>query len=260
MRRLCAGVLVAMVSIGTSAVADISLLAAGGNAPFADPEWPHRGLATELVETALKVGPDPLPHSLAWQQDVTRHPDILTASEADIGYPWIGADCDGAGAATPVCRSFHFSDPIAEVAVLLFTTTEGEFDFRQIADLESRRLCRPARHYSVRVPSSGPYEMREAASPAACFSMLVAGDVDAVAIDEFLGVQQLFALGLTEKVVPLPRPFGTQTLHAVISRTHWRGTTHLYRINAGLARLRGNGGYAEILDRHLTLYWDEIKR
>ena len=85
------------------------------------------------------------------------------------------------------------------------------------------------------------------------------GEVDAVAVNEFLGVQKMFSLGLTDKVVPLPRPLSVEGLHVVISKTHWRGTTHLYRFNAGLAKLKQTDQYNEIVQRHLALFWDQIR-
>ncbi|WP_375228722.1 substrate-binding periplasmic protein [Roseobacter sp. S98] len=245
---------------GPATGADVALVASTGQAPFADPEWPREGLATEILQEALGQSPDTPQHDLIWQDRESAYPELLAGAGVDIGFPWIGADCNGAGAVTPVCRRFHFSDPLAEVAVLLFTTTAGEFLFRNASDLDGRTLCRPARHYVTGSSDAAPFSVVEAETPAACFALLTAGDVDAVAIDEFTGVRQLFVLDLTETVVPLPQPLETQTLHAVISRTHWRGTTHLYRVNAGLARLRETGRYAEILDRHLTLYWEEVAR
>ena len=104
----------------------------------------------------------------------------------------------------------------------------------------------------------GP-EIRQAPDLAECFDLLVAGRVDAVVADEFSGVKQLFDQGLTDSVVPLPRPLGAQTLHVVTSKSHWRATTMLYRFNAGLAELKKSGAYQEILARHVSLFWQELE-
>ena len=56
-----------------------------------------------------------------------------------------------------------------------------------------------------------------------------------------------------------PPPLSRESLHVIISKTHWRGTTHLYRINAGLGALRDSGRYNEIVSRHLELFWEQVK-
>jgi polar amino acid transport system substrate-binding protein len=45
----------------------------------------------------------------------------------------------------------------------------------------------------------------------------------------------------------------------VITKKHWRGTTHLYRFNAGLAALKQSDRYNEIVSRHLNIFWDRLK-
>ncbi|MEP6068335.1 MAG: ABC transporter substrate-binding protein, partial [Paracoccaceae bacterium] len=77
--------------------------------------------------------------------------------------------------------------------------------------------------------------------------------------NEFLGAQKLHAMDLLGTIVPIDRPLSIQGLHVVISKTHWRGTSHLYRFNAGLRALKESDRYREIVNRHLSLFWDEVK-
>ncbi|MEM6619415.1 MAG: hypothetical protein AAF631_08950 [Pseudomonadota bacterium] len=62
------------------------------------------------------------------------------------------------------------------------------------------------------------------------------------------------ALGLQNRVEPLTRPVSSQSLHVIISKRHWRGTTNLYRFNAGLAKLKRSARYDEIVTRHLEIF------
>ena len=73
-----------------------------------------------------------------------------------------------------------------------------------------------------------------------------------------LGEDRLVALGLRSVVVPLERALSTETLHVIISKKHWRGTTQLYRINAGLAAIKANGRHDEIVNRHLGIYMQNM--
>ena len=86
------------------------------------------------------------------------------------------------------------------------------------------------------------------------FRMLADGKVDAVSVNEFLGTVKLKELSLQGKVESLERPVGTQGLHVVISKRHWRGTTNLYRFNAGLESLKKSARYDEIVSRHIELF------
>jgi polar amino acid transport system substrate-binding protein len=74
-------------------------------------------------------------------------------------------------------------------------------------------------------------------------------------VNEFLGYRKIQELGLDEKVVPFERPMSTETLHMIISKRHWRGTTLMYRFNAGLENLKKSQRYEEIVSRHLGIFW-----
>jgi polar amino acid transport system substrate-binding protein len=83
--------------------------------------------------------------------------------------------------------------------------------------------------------------------------------VDAVAVNEFHAVAKLFELGLTEEVVPLPKPLSIYSLHVAAPKIHWRATSDIARVNDGLARLHQSGAYAAIVDRHLQGFWAELR-
>lgn len=86
----------------------------------------------------------------------------------------------------------------------------------------------------------------------------MSGEVDAATFNVFLGASKIVAMGLRGQVVPLEMPLSREALHVVISKRHWRGTTHLYRVNAGLEALRASGRYGEIVSRHLEVFWGQL--
>jgi polar amino acid transport system substrate-binding protein len=49
------------------------------------------------------------------------------------------------------------------------------------------------------------------------------------------------------------------SLHVIISKAHWRGTSHLYRVNAGVSKLKESGRFDEIVARHLELLQQRIQ-
>lgn len=247
--------------------AEMVLVTGSNYAPFTDKDWPGEGMATELVNAALENAPSPVPYAIVWEDDWSRHlGSILADKQADMGFPWLKPDC----VATPDnerCANFHFSDPLVEILIMLFVNAENGFEFRSDADVLGKTLCRPAGYFTHDLDRAGREWLKkglitlvQADSPQACFERLTRGEVDAVTVNVFLGANTIDEMGLRGRVVPLERPLSAEGLHVIISKTHWRGTTFLYRLNAGLAALKDSDRYNEIVSRHLAIFWDKMKR
>ena len=248
------------------AEAELTLLTGGNYLPFTDKSWPGEGMVTELVNAALELSPSPVPYAIAWEDDWSRHLfPLLDQKTYDMGFPWLKPDC----AATPDnerCKNFHFSEPLMDLPIMLFKREGSDFAYESDADVIGKRLCRPAGYFTHdldradrRWLAEGKITLVQPESPEACFEQLMADKVDAVTVNVFLGASKIVAMGLRGRVVPLDQPLSREHLHVIISKTHWRGTTHLYRINAGLAALRDSGRYNEIVSRHLEIFWGQLK-
>ncbi|MEQ5868372.1 transporter substrate-binding domain-containing protein [Sagittula sp. NFXS13] len=246
--------------------AELKLLTGGNFAPFTDPDWPGQGMITEIVNAAMEATPAPVTYSITWEDDWSQHLfPALAEKQFDMGFPWYKPDC----AATPDnerCVNFHFSEPLAEILVLLFVRAGSGIDYQSDADMVGRTLCRPKGYFTHDLDrpgrewlSSGAIKLIQPDTPEACFTLLQDGEVDAVTVNVFLGAQTIEEMGLRGQVVPLDKPLSVEGLHVVISKTHWRGTTFLYRFNAGLAALKDSDRYGQIVSRHLGVFWDEIK-
>lgn len=230
-----------------------------------DPDGTGGGMITELVNAAMEATPNPVPYEVTWEADWATHPARLDAMQADMGFPWAKPDCAKA-APDPQCSGFHWSDPVFVLPIQLFVTVAEPMAFTADADLEDRTLCLPEGDAAPwldaggrNLLADGHVTVTRAADFGACLDLLLAGDVDAVPEDIFSGVDQVYQRGLRGKVTALERPIGTESLHVVISRQHWRGTTHLYRVNAGLAAIKASGRYDEIVNRHLGQYMAKIR-
>lgn len=231
-----------------------------------DPEAQGGGMLTEIVNAAMEATPNPVPYAVIWDREVEAN--LLPApqgQQADMGFPLARPDCAIAGAA-PVCAGLHWSDPVFVLPVQLFVTQGGGMGFASDEDLEDKTLCLAEGDQAPwldgngrNLVADGLVTVTRAADFNACLDLLVAGDVDAVPQDIFSGVDQVYQRGLRGQVTALERPIGTESLHVVISKGHWRGTTHLYRVNAGLAAIKASGRYDEIVNRHLALYMEKIR-
>ncbi|MGB7240991.1 MAG: ABC transporter substrate-binding protein, partial [Sulfitobacter sp.] len=244
----------------------ISLLARTGFPPFSDADWPEQGMVTELVSAAFDASPAPVSYAISWADDPAAALTPLRTNDGfDMGFPWTSPQCDQANA-IGLCRDFHFSDPLIDIVILLFVRADDPVKFETDADLHGRVLCRPAGYLTHdldradrRWLADGLIKLEQPGSVATCFEMLMDGRVDGVTVNEFLGVQQMFELGLTADVVPMPRQMSVEGLHVAISKSHWRGTAHLYRFNAGLAKLRQSERYSQIVSKHLGRFWDQVR-
>mmetsp|Transcript_29429 Transcript_29429/g.57596 ORF Transcript_29429/g.57596 Transcript_29429/m.57596 type:complete len:225 (+) Transcript_29429:1483-2157(+) len=224
-------------------------------------------MLTELINAAFEVTPEPATYSITWENDWSKHLfPMLDSTAFDMGFPWFMPDCAG-NPGHDRCANFHFSEPLVDLVILAFARVGDSLAFESDADMHGKTLCRPAGYFTHDLDRAGRHwltkglvTLEQPATPDACFEMLLSGDVDVVVLNEFLGVQKVFELGLTDQVAPLERPVSVEGLHVVISKKHWRGTAHLYRFNAGLAKLRQSERYNEIVSRHLTLFWDQIRR
>ena len=138
---------------------------------------------------------------------------------------------------------------------------DSGFEFDKDEDIFGKTICREKGYFSHdldspdrRWISDGKITLVRADTTDECFRMVERGEVDAVSVNEFLGTVKLKELSLQGKLVGLERPVGTQGLHVVISKQHWRGTTNLYRFNAGLENLKKSERYDTIVSRHMELF------
>ncbi len=245
--------------------ADMKILTGSNFAPFTDRDWLGDGMITELVNAAMEATPDPVSYSITWEDDWSKHLfPMLDSKEFDMGFPWYKPNCEE-NRDHERCKNFHFSDPVMELPNLLFVKNGSDFTFAQEDDVVGRTLCRPAGYFTFDMDrgdrlwlTNDLVELVQPATPVDCFNLLMDDQVDAVALNDFTGRATLADMELADSVSPLDRPLSLQGLHIIISKRHWRGTTHLYRINAGLRALKDSNRYGQIISRHLAQFNSEI--
>lgn len=245
--------------------AELKLLTGSNYEPFTDRNWPGQGMLTELVNAAMEATPDPVSYSITWEDDWAKHFPLLNDKTFDMGFPWYKPPCDQMPD-NERCKNYHFSDPLVEVLMLLFVRADSGMVYETDADIIGKRICRPDGFLSFDLDRPGREWLQKglvtlvrAKDEPACFDKLLAGEVDAVSLNVFLGAQVITEMGLEGRVVPLDKPLSSLGMHVIISKKHWRGTTFLYRFNAGLAALKESDRYNQIVSKHLGIFWDRIK-
>ena len=241
----------------------IGIVTADDYKPFTDRSLPNGGMLAGVMNAAMKAANPPEGFEIYWVNDWSSHLDpLLSNALIDLGIPWFKPACD----VTPDayrCQNFHFSDPLFEMLILLFTNKDNPIPFAQDSDIVGKTLCRPAGYFTHDLDKNGRNWMKDGKitlkTPVAvkdCFDMLVAGEVDAVALNEFTGRTALKDLGLKDKVIAIDsRPLSVEALHAVVHKSHPRAEELLAMVNNGLREIRASGEYQKIIDEHLALVW-----
>ena len=244
----------------------VNLVTAGDFAPFTDQALDNQGLITDVVNTAMGQTPARDAYRVHWVNDWSAHLDpLMTSAMMDMAFPWYKPDCAGSPD-NYRCANFHFSDPMFEMLILLFVDKSRPVPFSQDSDIEGRTLCRPAGYFTHdldradrRWISDAKITLKQPSTVAGCFEMLVAGEVDAVAMNEFTGRAAIKDLDLKDQVeVVQGRPVSIEGLHVLVHKDHPEAETLLATINDGLDSIKASGAYQQVIDRHMTKIWADF--
>lgn len=241
---------------------EIQLLTAGDYQPFTDQSLPNGGLITELVAAALKS--ESLAYKLTWINDWSAHLDpLLKEKKYDMGFPWLNPGCPNV---EHMRCQFLFSTPIFQMLEVLFTRNEQPLKFETDDDMIGHTLCRPSGYFTHDLERPGRewlkknlVKLEQPQSVKDCFELLMAGKVDAVAMNDFTGRETVAKMGLQDKVTPLPRELSVEGLHVLIHKTHPRATILMNSLNKGLKTVQDSGEYDAIMDKHLLNHWKTVE-
>jgi polar amino acid transport system substrate-binding protein len=243
----------------------INILTASDFAPFTHEDLPKGGILADVVDNAMKAANPKEGFAVHWVNDWgAHHEPLLSNALLDIGFPWFKPDCE-AQPNTYRCENLIFSESMFEVLMLLFVSADRPFAFQSDADISGKTLCRPE-GYSTYIfdqkgrnwLKDGKITLKTPTSPSDCLNMLVAGEVDGVVLNEFLGREKISELGLKDKVrVALGQPISIDGNHMVVHKSHPRGPELLAVFEEGLKKIKDDGTYQQIIDEHMTRIWSE---
>ncbi|MGR3492631.1 MAG: peptidoglycan-binding protein LysM [Shimia sp.] len=244
----------------------IQLLTADDYAPFTDRNLPNGGLYTEVVNAAMThVAPDQ-GFAINWVNDWSSHLEpLLSNALLDMGFPWSQPNCT-AQPDTYRCQNVVFSEPLFEMLMLAFVANDRAFGFYEDTDMVGKRVCRPAGYATYLFDEDGRNwltdELIELSQPPNiddCFTMLMAGSVDAVVMNEFTGRKKIAEMGLSGAISPaLGKPVAIDGLHVVAHKSHPDAEALMGLINDGIAGIRASGEYQRIIDTHMARIWAEF--
>ncbi len=250
----------------------IEFLTADGFSPFADRSQPSGGMLTHVISAAMdkikSQSNGQFDYGVSWVNDWSAHLNPLLATRAfDGGFPWTRPACENFAQLDQDgkyrCQRFFFSEPLYEALTLAFVKKDSSIQSATDEDLRGKTVCRPAGQSTYELDEGGKnwikgnlFVLIRPQTVGECFRLLDTGSADAVIVTDLVGRAAIANLAMTDRVRIIERPVAIGTLHVLISKTHPQARTILYYINEALAKLREEGEYDRIVEKHLAVFWD----
>ncbi|HLZ66344.1 MAG TPA: transporter substrate-binding domain-containing protein [Aliidongia sp.] len=238
---LC-GVLLSAAAVA----APVRLVSGPDYVPFADPSLPSGGLAGALVQaafaaTGLTVEP------VQFEPWKRAYADAL-AGEFDAAFPFV----QSAQRETEML----FSDAIYDIVMVALFRADSGHDYATPSSLAGLSLCLPL-GYAPAAPLAGLIEaeaihVEHPASPDLCLKQLAEGRVDVyVGADDLIDQRVAALFGTASPFRRGRTPVYHQSLYLLAARASHGSADLVRRFNEGLASLRADGRYDEIVRHQL---------
>lgn len=272
----CAGATAGPVDVGRSEgrLADesggfiprIEVVTAGDYAPFTDVEAPGRGMLTQVVTAALNASGLPNEHEIDFIDDWGAHLSILLPKgKYNLGFPWFKPDCSDPSQLPEGDRircDYEWSQPLYQITIGFYRAAGEAEPVSGFADLEGKRLCRPAGYLTFDLAQEGltaeTVTLVQPDTPDGCFTALERGEVDYVTLNRFTAEKAIARAGLGEYVTPIPlvtRP----ALHVVAHRDDRFALDYIAAVDRGLREIQESGLFDQIVNVHTQRHRREVQ-
>lgn len=251
----------------------IEFLTGDDYAPFTGRQLPGGGMSTDIVTRAMELFKqqtgNAVEYHVSWVNDWSAHFNpLLTKRAFDMGFPWYQppcqnfADLDDDGKYR--CKTFFFSRPLFEEQVLFFVKKDSPLQLTSDSEVVGKKVCRPAGYWTFDFDADGRRWTKDnkitlirPSSSDECFRLLKDGEVDVVSENELTGRASIAKLDAADWVRIVDRPMSILTLHVIVPKTNPNARTMLYYVNTALDKLKESGEFDEIVERHLTAFWEQ---
>jgi polar amino acid transport system substrate-binding protein len=185
---------------------------------------------------------------------------LLPSLAYDMTYPWALPDCTKVDNLEPSnarrCTDFDATDPFISAPTGFYVLKGSSYeDATSFPQLLGARLCRPEGHFTFDLEGERLMppnaELIQPPTPAECWTALAAGNVDVVTYAVLTAEEDIAAAGMQDQVVPTGLET-VQATHVFVAKNNPRSAEMIGALNAGLAAMRANGEWFEIVSRHLS--------
>ncbi|HEV2673021.1 MAG TPA: transporter substrate-binding domain-containing protein [Aliidongia sp.] len=238
--------LLAMLAGGSAQAAGLRLVTGTDYPPYAGPELPAGGMATELAVTAFGaagVAVEPV-EFLPWKRG---YQEVLNG-EFDLTFPYVAAPDRN--------QEMVFSAPLYDLRIWPVFRADRMRSYTGPQSLVGLTLCQPVGYAQPevlhRILASGALHLVQPASMQLCARQLLAGRVDLL-IDS---VPLFNTMVMSEwKEGPPPklgdRPVESNPLFALAALSNPKAPEIVAALNKGIAILFADGRYDAIVRRHM---------
>lgn len=216
--------------------------------PFATSSDPRGGAAVELVRAVFNELKQPIALDI---EPWARGQERLNTQQIDGTFPYVPNP--------ERLTIYRYSRPLASIRIRLFTRKGLPLANLPLSMMSGQMLC-IARGTAPALPSQRLLDAQQAervtgSDVTTCFKLLMAKRVDLVQTHEYLATRALTQLAESpDAVVPVggddPRAFEETGLHFIVSKNSPYGEALIEAFDRGLAALRDNGRFAEILSHY----------
>lgn len=231
-------------------------------APFTHEDLEQGGMATEIANVAMANADGNPDYKIDFINDWGAHLQPLISDHAyDFSLVWFRPNCDvieklGEGSQFR-CNNLKWSDPIFEQVIGYFTrTNEGEVTNH--SSLMGKKVCRPAGYSTYMMEEVDLVEpnitMYRPNAVVDCFTALDAGEVDAVVLASDTAQGAITEIGAGDRIRMNDKLSKIATMHAIIAYNHPAADQMLETLNSGLRKIKQNGEWFGIVQRHLAAY------
>ena len=236
-----------LLSLSGSLLADeqpLKLVSGDDYAPFTGINLPGGGMLTQIVMAALaEQNTSATLDWLPWKRGYL----YTQQGRYDGTFPYVPA--------APRQLEFLYSEPVYTLEQHFYSRSGEPFEPDNLAALTGKRLCYPLGWQPPgviqKLLDQGLITRHTPPSLSACAKLLLLQRDDFFVADTALGKVALRDSGKPLSAFHTSRgSLPRSTLHLIVSRQHPQGSQLISRFNAGLATLRANGKYAQIIERY----------
>lgn len=219
----------------------LSLVTGPDYAPYTDSNAPGGGLAVEIVGRAFAAAA--IPYTVSWRPWKRGYAEARMGMY-DAAFPYAFS--------TERAQSFHFSAPLAQLEIQLFTRPGSTLNAANPASLAGKRICTPL-GWATALPvialvEQGSVKEERPPTLAHCAAMVALGRADFFISERRIGSAAAATAG--EAAVVMGGRYASSALYLIAPKSLDGSAELINAFNRGLARIQRSGEYARILARH----------
>lgn len=241
--------LVLWAAFSVSSWADVSLVTGNDYPPFADQSLPEGGLSTRLVRAAFTASDETL--DIEFQPWLRGYRATLNG-DFDATFPYVYTD--------ERAEQMLYSDPFMTVDTVIISRASQPLDYPSVESLRDTVLCH-AQGWGLpadiqQALDQGVIHAVDVPQYISCFRMLLAGRVDFLLSNNLQWAVQAQVNDLDPADFHMSANPVQRSHHHLIAAKNARGQAVIERFNRGLAQLRHNGQYEQLVHDYPVL-WPE---